>query len=545
MGKERSAPPDTDPLVSHGFFEFSNRPVRDRGWGVLYLVFVAATLAGGVYAAVHRSPEFASSLNSDVMGDPSTCPAHRGRSLLQREEDHQSLGEMIRSFAFVMLATTVAPLVVGVAFVWTFKHHAVAMVKLTVRIQVAIPLMVGIVLLVSGQIVPGAVLLGMAALSALAFYLWRNELELCGRLLGVAGSGLNDNPGLLVFAVLALLAVACLWVPLVSFLGLSYANGSIRPNPAAALNGPTCRDAQGQQVPCCVWQADPWVPFYASLNIVSTMWTVFLSGEIRRYVLSATIAQWYFSPPGASMVGSTKRSVGLALGPSFGTCAFGSAILTLVQLVRNAMERARQSRDGDNILFCLVSCVMECFMQLVEFLTKFATVRAAITGEAFLSAGRSVTDLLARNFLKAYAVWWIPPLVLQTAAFLISAAWGCLVYGLGWLLWHNSHQHGYEALLGIMSFLLAWVVQSFFASVLLNIVDVVFVCYAMDRDTQAVTRPEVHDVMAQVPVGVAVENPDGNVNYGAPQQNTGSYIPPADPAYAPPSRHQMDSHTVV
>lgn len=41
-----------------------------------------------------------------------------------------------------------------------------------------------------------------------------------------------------------------------------------------------------------------------------------------------------------------------------------------------------------------------------------------------------------------------------------------------------------QALLGIMSFLLAWVVQSFFASVLLNIVDVVFVCYAMDRDTQ-------------------------------------------------------------
>lgn len=62
----------------------------------------------------------------------------------------------------------------------------------------------------------------------------RNELELCGRLLGVAGSGLNDNPGLLVFAVLALLAVACLWVPLVSFLGLSYANGSIRPNRAPA-----------------------------------------------------------------------------------------------------------------------------------------------------------------------------------------------------------------------------------------------------------------------------------------------------------------------
>jgi hypothetical protein len=28
------------------------------------------------------------------------------------------------------------------------------------------------------------------------------------------------------------------------------------------------------------------------------------------------------------------------------------------------------------------------------------------TGESFFDAGRSVTDLLTRNFLKAYGVWW-------------------------------------------------------------------------------------------------------------------------------------------
>ena len=41
-----------------------------------------------------------------------------------------------------------------------------------------------------------------------------------------------------------------------------------------------------------------------------------------------------------------------------------------------------------------------------------------------------------------------------------------------------------SVVLGIFSFLLAWIVQSFFANVLLNIVDAVFMCYAMDRDTQ-------------------------------------------------------------
>lgn len=38
--------------------------------------------------------------------------------------------------------------------------------------------------------------------------------------------------------------------------------------------------------------------------------------------------------------------------------------------------------------------------------------------------------------------------------------------------------------LGILAFLLSWIVQSFFASMLLNLVDAVFMCYAMDRDTQ-------------------------------------------------------------
>ena len=52
--------------------------------------------------------------------------------------------------------------------------------------------------------------------------------------------------------------------------------------------------------------------------------------------------------------------------------------------------------------------------------------------------------------------------------------------------------------LGLLAFFMALVVLSFFGSVLLNIVDAVFVCYALDRDTQTVTQPEVHEVFSQV-----------------------------------------------
>ena len=53
-------------------------------------------------------------------------------------------------------------------------------------------------------------------------------------------------------------------------------------------------------------------------------------------------------------------------------------------------------------------------------------------------------------------------------------------------------------LLGVLSFFMAWVVQAFFAAVLLDIVDAVFICYAMDKDTQSVTRADVHEVFSQV-----------------------------------------------
>lgn len=64
----------------------------------------------------------------------------------------------------------------------------------------------------------------------------------------------------------------------------------------------------------------------------------------------------------------------------------------------SARQQAQQ--EGGSLLISLASCLLECVYSLIDYLTKFATVRMAITGEAFLEAARRATDLLARNFLK-------------------------------------------------------------------------------------------------------------------------------------------------
>ena len=77
----------------------------------------------------------------------------------------------------------------------------------------------------------------------------------------------------------------------------------------ASLSSSTCQDAEGAPV-------------------------------VRVFTIAGTIAQWYFSPPGlAANQGTTMRSVRHALGASFGSLSLGSLVLTVVQLLRNAMEK--------------------------------------------------------------------------------------------------------------------------------------------------------------------------------------------------------------
>jgi hypothetical protein len=54
-------------------------------------------------------------------------------------------------------------------------------------------------------------------------------------------------------------------------------------------------------------------------------------------------------------------------------------------------------------------------------------VYAAITGLGFCKAAREVTDLLQRNFLSSYAVWWLPSFVLNSLVLTAALVWGTAV----------------------------------------------------------------------------------------------------------------------
>jgi hypothetical protein len=95
-----------------------------------------------------------------------------------------------------VLVSFVASTILGIIFLRMFRHRAGLMVKLTVVIQTAIPLVAGIALLASGAVVGGAILLGFAAITAACFFCWADKFPLVARLISVAAKGLDVSPPL-------------------------------------------------------------------------------------------------------------------------------------------------------------------------------------------------------------------------------------------------------------------------------------------------------------------------------------------------------------
>jgi len=76
-------------------------------------------------------------------------------------------------------------------------------------------------------------------------------------------------------------------------------------------------------------------------------------------------------------------------------------------------------------------------------------------------------------------------------------------------------------------------------------VDTIYICFAFDRDRKTVTHPEIHQIYEGVPTlkAALIENPDGGIAYGAPQQQHQVQYSAPPPYGAPPHQHQVQMYS--
>jgi hypothetical protein len=383
------------------------------------------------------------------------------------------------------------------------KYHARSVVWGVMYLKISVLAVLTVLTAIAGQLT-GSLLCALGTLLAmLTTYLWRGELDIVASMISVSTQGLRDNPHLVsVTVILQVLAMAYL-IPVVYLMADATQHGEATINKYAVESGTdVCLGYYSQTVDCCRWEMQSWVVSYLTLGLVSGLWVVATALEARLYIIGGTVCQWYFAPAGTTdFKGTTSRSLKHAFGPSFGTICYGSFVITMIELLKRSAEKMRRENRG-NILVCLCTVCLDCVYAIIEYISRFAMIQASMTGEAFCDAARTITDLLSRNFLLAYGTYAFPRYILTAVVFILSVAFGYLAYAMSSVGYSFSEGvyigSAYANAVGIMCFIIAYVVLNFSVMILLNVVDSIFVCYAIDKDRNAVHHPDLHSVFAEV-----------------------------------------------
>ncbi|XP_038570191.1 choline transporter-like protein 2 isoform X1 [Micropterus salmoides] len=138
--------------------------------------------------------------------------------------------------------------------------------------------------------------------------------------------------------------------------------------------------------------------FFWCANFVTALGQVTLSGAFASYY-------WAFKKPEDIPAFPIFSSLGRALRYHTGSLAFGSLILSIVQVIRVFLEYLDQKLKGAQNRFAkfLLSCMKCCFWCLekcIKFLNRNAYIMIAIYGKSFCPSARDAFFLLMRNIIR-------------------------------------------------------------------------------------------------------------------------------------------------
>ena len=267
------------------------------------------------------------------------------------------------------------------------------LVKMALFFSIGLSLGVGIMGLVSGQILMGVMGLVSFALGiCYAYFVW-GRIPFAAANLNTALSAVKSNMGL------AGIAYFFLFVAFGWSVWWSVAAGG-------AMNG------MGSGI--------------VFLFLVSYYWTHQVIQNTVHVTVAGVIGTWWFVPDEASSCCSPalKDSFVRATTYSFGSICFGSLLVALVQALRTLQHMLREN-DDFNFLVCIIDCILACIESIIEYLNTWAYVYVGLYGYSYLDAGRNVITLFQN---KGWTTL-ITDNLAQNVLFMMSAGIG-LVSGL-------------------------------------------------------------------------------------------------------------------
>ncbi|TGZ82543.1 DUF580-domain-containing protein [Ascodesmis nigricans] len=161
--------------------------------------------------------------------------------------------------------------------------------------------------------------------------------------------------------------------------------------------------------------------------LVFTVFGFYWLSEVIKNVMHTSVSgvygSWYFCSqsnfPKNATLGAFKR----AMTYSFGSICFGSLVVSIIQLIKQAVSIARQDAAMDgNIVGTILFCCLECFIGLIEWLVTFFNHYAysyiALYGEAYIPSAKQTWRMMKdRGFDALIADCLVDPVLTAGAVF--------------------------------------------------------------------------------------------------------------------------------
>lgn len=217
-------------------------------------------------------------------------------------------------------------------------------------------------------------------------------------------------------------------------------------------------------------------------HAVGLIWISEFILAFQQMAIAGAVVTYYFTRNKSQMTSvPILKSMGRTLRYHLGTIAKGSFIITLVKIPRLILTYIHSQLKGKEnaCARCMLKacvCCLWCLEKCLAYLNQNAYTATAINSTSFCTSARDAFVILVENALRVAAINTVGDFVLFLGKVLIVS---CTAFA-GVLALNYQREYTVWVLPLLIVCLFAFLVAHCFLSVFENVVDVLFLCFAVD-----------------------------------------------------------------
>ncbi|KAG8949783.1 putative choline transporter, neither null mutation nor overexpression affects choline transport [Tulasnella sp. 424] len=304
--------------------------------------------------------------------------------------------------AYLLLLVTGVGALFSIIYLILVRMFTSIIMKVTLILSIALNIALAVYMWIT-KYYSGAIIFTIIAIfSILAFYGFWSRIPLATMLLQVTMDVANHHKSVYFVAICGLIAQAGLAVWYVYTVTATYAKWT--PGNPSCTNYSGTANATVTGATRCSSGAVAGLVFFETFSF---LWTSQVIGNVcLATVAGGPFGGWYYFGPkqdGLMPKHPTASAFVRASTISLGSIAFGSLIVTILELIRLLLNAAQNNSDDafGAILACVAACCVGCIESLVEYFNRYAYIEIALYGKPYIPAAKDTWRLFKDRGIDA------------------------------------------------------------------------------------------------------------------------------------------------